>query len=117
MTDHGASPDPCCEIVITADDSDWLAVFARTLVDERLAACAHVIADIRAIYRWAGSVHDDAQSRIAVHSRTSLVPAILARADAEHPDLVPCVIVLPIISGHPAYLRWIHEETVDPDAT
>ncbi len=123
MTDHIAAgtgepapSDSCSELVITAEDRDWLTDFARALVDERLAACAHVVAEIRAIYRWDGSVHDDAQSRVAVHTRSSLIRAIVARADAQHPDLVPCVIVLPITSGHPAYLRWIHEETVDPGA-
>ena len=123
MTDdtdlHRSQPvlsDSCSEIVITAEDRAWVTDFARTLVDQRLAACVHVIADIRAIYRWDGSIYDDAQSRIAVHSRSALVPAIVAKTDAEHPDLVPCVIAMPISSGHPAYLRWIHKETVDPGA-
>lgn len=120
MTDHlpptttsADLAEPCAEIVITAEDQGWLAGFARSLVESRLAACVHVISEVRAIYRWDGAVHDEAQSRLAVHTRSSLVSAIVARADTEHPDLVPCVIAIPIVGGHPAYLRWIHEETID----
>jgi periplasmic divalent cation tolerance protein len=79
----------CVEVVITAEDADWLAGFTRSLVEDRLAACGHHIAAIRAIYRWDGAVHDDAQARIALHTRATLVPEIVARADRDHADDVP----------------------------
>jgi periplasmic divalent cation tolerance protein len=41
----------------------------------------------------------------------SLVPEIVARADRNHPDNVPCVIAPPIAGGHEAYLQWIYVET------
>src|SRR4051812_36989974 len=44
-------------------------------------------------------------------TRASLVPAIVARADRDHADDVPCVIALPVAAGHPAYLKWIFQET------
>ncbi|MEJ7562856.1 MAG: divalent-cation tolerance protein CutA [Ilumatobacteraceae bacterium] len=115
LRDRGDTSDGCCEVVITAADGMWLDEFAQRLVDERLAACVHSHVGIRAIYRWDGAVHDDPQFRAAVHTRASLVPAIVALADAEHPDDVPCVIALPLVGGHPAYLRWIVDETIDPD--
>ena len=100
-----------CEVVVTAADADWLAGFTRTLVDERLAACGHVIPAIRSVYRWAGAVHDEAEARVGLHTRRSLVPAIVARAAELHPYDVPCVIALPLVGGNPAYLRWIVAET------
>ena len=104
-----------CEVVITAADADWLAGFTRRLVEDRLAACGHQIAAIRSIYRWAGAVHDDPEARVALHTRASLVPAIVARADAEHPYDVPCVLALPVSGGNPAYLSWVVAETKEPD--
>ena len=100
-----------CEVVVTADDADWLAGFTRTLVEERLAACGHNLAPIRSIYRWEGAVHDEAEARVALHTRRSLVPAIVRRADELHPYDVPCVIASPLVSGNPAYLGWIAAET------
>ncbi len=103
--------EDCCEVVVTAADAGWLAEFTRRLVADRLAACGHVIPAIRSIYRWEGAVQDEDEARVGLHTRASLVPAITARADAEHPYDVPCVIALPISDGNPAYLAWVLEST------
>ena len=104
-----------CEIVVTAADADWLAGFTRTLVEERLAACGQHLAPIRSVYRWDGAVHDGTEARVALHTRRSLVPEVVARTRDLHPYEVPCVIALPLVGGHPAYLRWLAEETRRPD--
>jgi periplasmic divalent cation tolerance protein len=101
----------CVEVVITAENADWLAEFTRSIVADRLAACGHNISPIRAIYRWEGKLHDEPQARVGLHTRASLVPQIVARTDRDHADDVPCVISMPIGSGNPNYLRWIYEET------
>jgi periplasmic divalent cation tolerance protein len=102
-----------CEVVVTADDAEWLAGFTRTLVEERLAACGHVGA-IRSVYRWDGAVHDGPEARVGLHTRRSLVPAIVARTRELHPYDVPCVIALPLVGGSPDYLRWLAAETRGP---
>ena len=103
--------EECCEVVVTAEDADWLAAFTRTLVEERLAACGHNVQAIRSVYRWQGAVHDEPEARVALHTRRSLVSAIVARTAELHPYDVPCVIALPLVGGNPAYLRWVVEET------
>ncbi len=100
-----------CEVIITADDADWLAGFTRRLVLDRLSACGQNVSPIRSIYRWQGEIYDEAQARVALHTRTSLIPEIVKRADEYHPDDVPCVIVLPISGGNPAYIEWVLAET------
>ena len=107
------SNEDICEVVITGPSADWLADFTRRLVDSRLAACGQNISPIRSIYRWQGAVEDEAEARVCLHTRVSLVPSIVARADQEHPYDVPCVIAFPVIAGNPAYTRWVLEST-DP---
>ena len=106
--------EECCEVVVTAADADWLAGFTRTLVEERLAACGHVIPAIRSVYRWEGSVHDEAEARVGLHTRRSLVPALVARTRELHPYAIPCVIAMPLKDGNPDYLHWIVEATRAP---
>ena len=108
--------EECCEVVVTGPDADWLAGFTHTLVEQRLAACGQAISAVRSIYRWQGAIHDDAEARVALHTRRSLVPAIVARAQQLHPYDVPCVIAVPLVDGEPAYLRWIVDETTSPTA-
>jgi periplasmic divalent cation tolerance protein len=100
-----------CEVVITAADAGWLAGFTRTLVEERLAACGHLVEPIRSIYRWDGAVQDETEARVALHTRRALVDAIVARTDELHAYDVPCVLALPVTHGNPAYLEWIAAET------
>ena len=101
------------EVVVTGPDAGWLDGLTRTLVEERLAACGHQLAAIRSVYRWEGAVHDEPEARVALHTRMSLVPTIVERADSDHPYDVPCVIALPITGGNPAYLQWVQDETRD----
>ena len=103
-----------CEVVVTGPDADWLTGFTRTLVEERLAACGQQSAAIRSVYRWSGAIHDESEARVALHTRRSLVPAIVARTAELHPYDVPCVIALPLVGGNPAYLDWLARETREP---
>jgi len=104
-----------CEVVITGPDAEWLAEFTRKLVEDRLAACGHNIAAIRSIYRWDGEIQDEPEARVALHTRQSLVTAIVQRAAKDHPYDVPCVIALPITASNPAYEQWVIAETRDPE--
>lgn len=100
-----------CEVVVTADDAEWLAGFTRTLVEERLAACGHLIPAIRSVYRWDGAVQDGAEARVCLHTRRSLVPAVVDRTAELHPYDVPCVLAVPLVGGSAAYLEWLAAET------
>jgi periplasmic divalent cation tolerance protein len=103
-----------CEVVVTHDDAEALAALTRTLVEERLVACGHHVAPVRSVYRWQGEVHDEAEARVALHTRAALVDAVVTRVGELHPYEVPCVLALPVLGGNPAYLRWVVAETRDP---
>jgi periplasmic divalent cation tolerance protein len=105
--------DEVCEVIITAPSPEWLATFTRQLVDDRLAACGHIINVIRSVYRWEGTVHDESESRVALHTRCSLVPTIVDRANRDHPYEVPCVVAVPIVDGNLAYVDWVQRETAN----
>jgi periplasmic divalent cation tolerance protein len=102
-----------CEVVITADREEWLVGFTRSLVAEGLAACGQHLTPVRSVYRWQGEIQQDTETRVALHTRANLVPAILERVGREHPYDVPCVLVLPVVGGSPAYLDWVRAETGD----
>jgi periplasmic divalent cation tolerance protein len=108
--------DEVCEIVITGPSQEWVVAFTRQLVDDHLAACGHIITEIRSIYRWEGTVHDETEARLTLHTRRSLVETIVDRANRDHPYDVPCVIAMPIVDGNPAYVDWVLRETANDEA-
>lgn len=107
--------DEVCEVVITAPDAEWLAEFTHSLVVDRLAASGHIVTPIRSLYRWRSNIEDKPEARVALHTRSALVPAIIERTNRDHPYEVPCVVALPIAQANLEYARWIVAETQGPD--
>ncbi|WP_226360300.1 divalent-cation tolerance protein CutA [Pseudonocardia sp. ICBG1142] len=103
-----------CEVVLTAPDPDWLRWFTRTLVIDRLASNVHNFEPVHSTYRWGDEVHDCTEGRAALHTRRSLVPAIVERVMGAHPYDLPSVSARPIHDGSPTYLAWIREQTEPP---
>lgn len=85
--------------------------FARTLVDERLAACVNLLPPMASIYRWDGRVQQDAERQVVIKTSRARAAALRARVGELHPYEVPEFIVVSIADGSDAYLRWMGEMT------
>jgi periplasmic divalent cation tolerance protein len=98
-------------VLVTAGDADEAARIGRTLVEERLVACANVIGPIRSIYRWQGAVEDAAEHLLLLKARAADVAALETRVRALHGYDVPEVLALPLRAGSAPYLAWLAEST------
>jgi periplasmic divalent cation tolerance protein len=87
------------------------AAFGRSLVDERLAACVNLLPVMSSVYRWEGRIEHDDERQVIIKTARSRVVALWERVRELHPYEVPEFVVLPIIDGNDAYLRWIGEAT------
>ena len=101
-----------CFVYITARDSEEAIGIGRDLVAKRLAACANVHASIVSIFRWKGDVQEDQESVLVAKTTDDKVEALTARVLEIHSYDCPCVVALPIASGHSEFLDWITAETV-----
>ena len=98
-------------VLVTAPDPEKAAEIARTLVEERLAACGSVVPGLRSIYRWEGRVQDDREALLLLKTTRARFEALRARVLALHPYQVPEVLALPVEAGSAPYLAWIAEAT------
>jgi periplasmic divalent cation tolerance protein len=94
-------------VLSTFPDADKAAQVARVLVEERLAACVNLVANVRSIYRWQGAVHDDAESLAIIKTTRERYPALATRLAELHPYDVAEIVALPLADGHPPYLAWL----------
>lgn len=99
-------------LYVTVGKREEALHIARTIVDERLAACANVIDGMESLYWWQGKLTQDREVVVILKTRASLVDAATARIRSLHSYAVPCVVVLPILGGNPAYLEWLAGETL-----
>lgn len=96
---------------ITAPDAETAAGIARTLVEERLAACVNVLTGVRSIYRFEGRVHDEGEALLIVKTRAERAGALEERVRALHPYQLPEVLRVDAVGGHAPYLAWVLQET------
>lgn len=85
---------------------------ARTLVDERLAACVNRV-DCQSTYRWEGQIHDDEETILFVKTTDDAYERLIERIVDVHPYDVPCVERLDETDVFPPYADWIADEVGD----
>ncbi|MEO6212757.1 MAG: divalent-cation tolerance protein CutA [Vicinamibacterales bacterium] len=90
--------------------------FARTLVSERLAACVSVFPPALSVFSWEGRVTEEQERQLTLKTSRERVGALRDRLHDLHPYEVPEFLVLPIIDGSDAYLRWISASVGGPPA-
>ena len=95
----------------TFADEEEARRIGRTVVEERLAACANILGSCHSIYRWQGAVEEAGE--VAAIFKTSNLAAerLVARIVELHSYEVPAVAVWPIGGAHTAYADWVLGET------
>ena len=109
MPETGA--DPLVFAYITAGSKEEALRIGRTLVEERLAACANVLDGMTSVYRWNDAVEQAEEAVLIAKTRSSLFDRLTARVRGLHSYDTPCVVELAAGRGNPAYLEWLRAET------
>lgn len=84
---------------------------ARTLVEERLAACANIIPKMESFYWWEGKIENDEEALLMIKTSYQKVEDLIRYMQENHPYEVPDIISVPIMEGLPDYINWMLEET------
>lgn len=99
-------------VITTCPDQGAAESLAAALVDARLAACVNVLAPCRSIYRWQGAVEAADEVPLLIKTSAERYAALEAGIRARHPYELPEIVAIPIDRGLPAYLQWLHDETL-----
>jgi periplasmic divalent cation tolerance protein len=98
-------------VITTVPDKETGCRIARTLVEERLAACATLSADSFSFYWWEGSIREERERILLIKTRRDLSDDLEKRVREIHPYSVPEIIAISIENGYPPYLNWVKAET------
>ena len=102
-------PEEVLTVFTTWPDLETARTAARTLVEEKLAACGNIVPGVESVYRWEGKVETGAEVLVVFKTTIGRYPALEARVRALHPYAVPEVLALRVTDGLPAYLRWVEQ--------
>ncbi len=104
-------PDPIltARIVLTSAASpEEAGRLARTLVEERLAACATLIPAVESIYPWKGELETSTETMLLIKTGPDQLAALEARLHELHSYETPEFLVLRVETGSHSYLEWLH---------
>ena len=103
------SAPPARVVLTTVANREEAARIGRTLVEERLAACATLIPGVESIYRWQGEIETDAESLLLLKTGPDQLAALEARLRELHSYQTPEFLVLTVDAVSQPYLEWLQE--------
>lgn len=100
-------------VLITAPSTADGERIARSLVDERLAACVNVVPGCRSVYRWEGQIHADEEALLIAKTTKAAFDRFRARVDELHPYDTPEIVAIRPEKVAESYARFL-DENVGP---
>ena len=94
-------------VLTTAGSEEEAHKIARHLVENRLAACVNIVAQVESIYRWQGKVDSSREWLLLVKTTQERFPAVREAIRELHSYELPECIVLDIEDGSSDYLQWL----------
>jgi len=108
MPELDPSARPPIQIVLTtAATPEEATRLARTLVEERLAACATLIPAVQSIYHWQGQIESSTETLLLLKTGPDQIPALEARLHQLHSYQTPEFLVLAVEAASQPYLDWL----------
>ena len=99
------------QVTTTTATEEEAKSIAKTLTEQKLAACVQIDGPIKSIYHWKGKVQEDTEWRLQIKTLETFFDKIETCINDIHSYETPEIIGthLPHISK--AYLNWLVSET------
>ena len=97
-------------VYCTAATREEAVTMARTVVEERLAACVNLWDGVTSIYRWQGAVQQEQEAVLILKTSRELVARLTARIRELHRYECPAILAWTPTAGNAEYLDWIRSE-------
>jgi len=94
-------------VIMTAPNKQEAVNIVRTLLEERLIACANILDPVYSLFWWKGKIEEEKEVLVLMKSQKTLFKKLSSRVTELHSYDVPEILALPIVEGSPSYLDWM----------
>lgn len=94
-------------IYVTAAGRADAEKIAEAVVTERLAACANILDGVTSVFHWDGKLCRENETVLILKTTEEKAEVLTARIKELHSYECPCIVMLPIEGGNPAFLEWV----------
>lgn len=98
-------------VYVTVGSFEEAKTIATTVVRERLAACANIFPQMVSVYEWQGTLQQDEECVVILKTPEKRVSWLTDRLVQLHSYDCPCVVSMPLASGHEAFISWVQDQT------
>ena len=98
-------------LYLTVPDQASGRVLARRMVEEKLAACAHLFPAGESFFEWEGKLMAEPEHIVIAKTTADLVETAIDKIAEWHSYEIPCVLSMPIEGGYQPFLKWIDGQT------
>lgn len=95
------------QVTTTVSSKEEAERIGRTLVEDRLAACAQIVGPIASHYRWQDRLESASEWYCQLKTTTERYPTLEARLRALHSYDVPEIIAVPLVRVGTEYAAWV----------
>lgn len=94
-------------LITTAGSKEEASRIAKTLVEEKTAACVNIVGPIESVYRWQGKIESAPEFLLLIKTTSARSAAAMTRIRELHSYDLPEAIEIGIEGGSAEYLNWI----------
>lgn len=86
---------------------------SRSLVEQRLVACANIIPWVESVYMWNNALEVQQESKVIYKTRKENFFAVKQRIKKESSYEIPEVSVIEVTQSNSDYTKWLKESSQD----
>jgi len=94
-------------VIMTASNREEAVKIVRTLLEEKLIACANIMYPVSSFFWWQGKIEEEKEVLILMKSHETLFKKLSKIVTELHSYDVPEILALPIVKGSQSYLDWM----------
>jgi periplasmic divalent cation tolerance protein len=97
-------------VLVTCSTLEEARKIARGVVEKRVAACVNIVTHaVESFYSWEGKLENTSEYLLIIKTSEEQLQPLQKEVLALHSYDTPEFIVLPIVAGSDAYLKWLGE--------
>jgi periplasmic divalent cation tolerance protein len=98
---------PIVFFYLPVPDPATAETLVRTLLTERLIACANILPTMQSVYWWQGEIETTTECLVIGKTCSDLSEALRQRLEALHPYETPCIAEFSVQNMNTPYQDWL----------
>ena len=94
-------------VYVTFENEREALAIARELVSSKIVACANIIPETKAVFKWEGVIQEQSEAIVILNSQKARLEEITERIQEIHSYDLPCILYVSIEGGNSKFIKWI----------